>query len=122
MTVACVGRSRAWSAFTVTSIPDIFRALPECYRSGVLTQDTSFYFSVGEHKYTVRLTPDRCEVDPGKTLDQADVVLKTTPELFIKMVVQGGTPSTLDVIRGRVKTNAPGQLKQMRDLFDFTGV
>lgn len=106
----------------MSSIPELFAKLPALYRPGSLSEPTVYYFSVGEHKYTLTLEPDTCTVERGKTTDNADVVLKTTPELFTKMVVHGGTPGTLDIVRGRVKTNNPAKLKQLRQLFDFSSL
>ena len=70
--------------------------------------------------YTATLTPEACSVQPGKGVDRADVVLKTTEKLFLRMVVDGKMPGALDIARGRIKTNDPGALKQLRDLFDFS--
>lgn len=98
-------------------IPRIFAEMPNRYRKGVLKSAQSFYFSVGDHKYTVHLAPDGCEVEKGRTVDNADVVLKTTPALFEKMVIKGEMPSMMDIARGKIKTNDPASLKQLRDLF-----
>ena len=103
-------------------IPKIFEKLPSRYKPGKLTAKTTYYFSVGDHKYTVVLEPERCSVEEGKTVDNADVVLKTTEKLFEKMVIEGKMPGPLDIARGKVKTNDPLGLKRMRDYFDFDGV
>ena len=102
------------------TIPEIFAWMPDRYRTGVLGATRSYYFSVDQHKYTVVLRPDGVEVSPGKTLDKADVVLKTTEKLFLRMVVDGKMPGALDIARGKIKTNDPGALKQLKDLFDFS--
>ena len=101
----------------MADVREIFERMQDHYRPGVLTAPRSYYFSVGDHKYTVKLTPTDCTVEPGRTLDNADVVLKTTPALFEKMVVKGKMPGPLDIARGRIKTNDPAALKQLRDLF-----
>lgn len=101
------------------SIPDIFSEMAARYRSGVLDAPKSFYFSVGSHKYTVRLTPEGCLVEHGKTTDTADVVLKTTPAIFEKMVFKGKMPGPIDIARGRIKTNDPASLRQLRELFTW---
>lgn len=103
-------------------IPAIFDAMPDRYRTGSARSSSIYYFSIGEHKYTVRLTPQACTVESGKTAENADVVLKTTPELFEKMVVKGKMPGPIDIARGKIKTNDPGALKQLRDYFDFSGM
>jgi putative sterol carrier protein len=104
------------------NIVQIFEAMPKRYKAGSAKQSSTFYFSVGDHKYTVKLGPDGCTVDKGKTVENADVVLKTTPELFEKMVIHGKLPGALDIARGKVKTNDPGALKKLRDYFDFSGL
>jgi long-chain acyl-CoA synthetase len=104
------------------SIPEIFEAMPGRYKKGKLTKSSTFYFSIGDHKYTVKCEPDACEVESGKTVDNADIVLKTTPELFEKMVLKGKMPGPIDIARGKVKTNDPKGLSALRDLFDFSGL
>ena len=96
--------------------------MPERYRKGSATEPKTFYFSIGDHKYTVKVTPDGCEVEKGKTVDAADVVLKTTPELFEKMVLRGKLPGPIDIARGKVKTNDPMSLQKLREWFDFSEV
>lgn len=103
-------------------IPTIFAFMPRRYRKGGTTEPRSYYFSIGEHKYTVLVDPEECRVAPGKTVDRADVVLKTTPELFERMVLHGKLPGPLDIARGKVKTNDPLGLQKLREMFDFSGV
>ena len=102
------------------NIADLFDTMPQRYRKGSVESATTYYFSVGDHKYTVFIDRDACRVERGKAVDQADVVLKTTAELFEQMVVRGKMPAAMDVMRGRVKTNDPGRLHKLREMFDFT--
>jgi len=101
-------------------IRKIFEALPERYRPGTATAPRVYYFSIGDVRYTVRLEPERCTVEPGKTVEQADVVLKTTPAIFEKMVLRGERPGALDIALGRIKTNDPAALKRLQDYFDLS--
>ncbi len=101
------------------NIPVLFEELPGRYKVGVLKTPKSFYFSIGEYKYTVLLGLTEAKVISGKAIDNADVVLKTTPELFESMVVKGKMPGALDITFGRIKTNDPAGLAQLRELFDF---
>jgi hypothetical protein len=105
---------------TNPSIPELFSMMPDRYRTGVLGAPRSYYFSVGPYKYTAVLKPDGAEVSEGNSIGKADVVLKTTEELFARMVIHGKMPGALDIARGRIKTNNPAALKQLRDLFDFS--
>lgn len=102
------------------TIPEIFDAMPGRYRKGAASAARSFYFSIGDHKYTVKIDADSCSVESGKTIDNADVVLKTTPALFEKMVVKGKMPGPLDIARGKIKTNDPNGLRALREWFDFS--
>jgi long-chain acyl-CoA synthetase len=103
-------------------IPTIFEHMPRRYKKGSASAPRSYYFSVGEHKYTVRVTPEACTVEPGKTVESADVVLKTTPELFEKMVLRGKLPGPIDIATGKIRTNDPVGLSKLREMFDFSGV
>jgi hypothetical protein len=60
-------------------------------------------------------------VEEGKTVEAADIVLKTTPDLFEKMVLRGKLPGPIDIARGKVRTNDPMGLQKLREWFDFTG-
>jgi putative sterol carrier protein len=92
------------------------------YIPGVTAKRVSFYFSVGEHRYTVIVDPERCTVEKGNTLERADVVLKTTPELFEKMVIHGKAPGPIDIARGKMKTKDPMALSKLRGMFDFSAL
>lgn len=117
--VALWTQEGSWYAPPGMTIPEIFDAMPSRYKKGSATSPRSFYFSVGDHKYTVKIDGDVCSVESGKTIDNADVVLKTTPALFEKMVVKGKMPGPIDIARGKIKTNDPGGLAALREWFDF---
>ena len=103
----------------MTNIATIFRTMPERYKPGVLSGTRTYYFSIGDFKYTVELDSESCKVVEGKTVGQADVVLKTTPKIFERLVIDGKLPGALDIARGRFKTNDPGGLQALKELFDF---
>jgi hypothetical protein len=104
------------------NITQLFTAMPSRYKPGKIAKPTSYYFSIGDDKYTVKLDAQTCTVESGKTIENADCVLKTTPELFEKMVLKGKMPGPIDIARGKVKTNDPSALMKLRDLFDFSGL
>jgi len=111
-----------WGVALKIDIPTIFEHMPSRYIAGSAEANKSFYFSIGDHKFTVKVDPQSCQVESGKTIEQADIVLKTTPELFLKMVVHGKMPGPLDIARGKIKTNDPGGLASLKSMFDFSGV
>lgn len=96
----------------------IFDAMPGRYVPGKVPRPLTFYFSVGEDKYTVRLDAQKCEVAPGKT-DNADCVVKADPGVFENLVLKGKAPGPLDIARGRFKTNDVGLLSVLKDCFRF---
>lgn len=105
----------------MVTIPQIFDAMPDRYQPGRVDKDRTYYFSLGEDKYTVTVTPQACVVEPGKT-GEADVVLKTTPKIFENMVLRGKMPGPIDIARGKVRTNDPMGLKDLKNYFDFSGL
>ena len=104
------------------TIPEIFAAMPARFKPGKPTRASSYYFSIGDHKYTVKVDPQSCTVESGKTVENADCVLKATPEIFENLVLRGKMPGAFDIARGKIKTNDPGALQRLRDYFDFSGL
>jgi hypothetical protein len=101
------------------TIPQLFATMPDRYQTGRLAAPRTYYFSLGDHKYTVALTPSACVVTSGKTTEKADVVLKTTEAIFERLVLQGKNPGALEIARGLFKTNDPAALADLRRLFSF---
>jgi putative sterol carrier protein len=100
-------------------VQKIFQLMPSRFVRGKATKKSVYYFSIGDFRCTVTIEPDGVTVEPNKKVDNADVVLKTSPELFEKMVVDGKLPSAVDIARGKIKTNDVVGLKRLRDFFDF---
>jgi long-chain acyl-CoA synthetase len=89
---------------------------------GRVEKPTTYYFTLGaepEAKWSMRLDLDRCEIFPGK-LDQADCVLKTTPEIFTRIVREAYVPTPLEFMTGLVKSNDIGLLLTFQKAFDLT--
>ena len=101
---------------------EVFGKMKDHFVPGMLKKDTSFYFSLGEgvgEKWTVVLGPKECKVSEGKTIETADCVLKTTADFFLKMLLEGYTPGVMDFTRGRIKSNNPQMLAELREAFDY---
>ncbi len=103
-------------------ITQIFEQMAGRYKKGAADKPTSYYFSIDSHKYTVKVDGDSCVVEPGKTIDQADIILKTTSKIFANMVLRGKLPGPIDIARGKIKTNDIGGLQKLKTWFDFSGV
>ncbi|HNB70083.1 MAG TPA: SCP2 sterol-binding domain-containing protein [Acidobacteriota bacterium] len=100
------------------TVGEIFKGMKSAYKKGAFKEEKSFYFSLGDDKWTVIVGPKKCVVEAGKTIEQADCVLKTSPELFVKMWNREHTPGMGDFMSGRVKSNDPSALKTFLDAFD----
>jgi long-chain acyl-CoA synthetase len=56
-------------------------------------------------------------VKPGKHVDAADCVLKTSPDLFARIVREAYVPSPAEFLSGAVKTNNVGLLLEFQKAF-----
>jgi uncharacterized OB-fold protein/putative sterol carrier protein len=101
----------------VNDVSAVFHALPSRFRKEKADEDLSYYFSIDDEQWTVFVTPENCEVQPGKTVDSADCFLKTSAEIFLGTINGTYTPSMTDLITGKVKTNNPFLLQKFRELF-----
>ena len=104
--------------FAITALPTIL-----LFKGGKLEKDVTYYFSLGEtddDKWTLKAGPKKCTVKKGK-VDNADCVLKTTPDIFLKMIEEAYIPGGMDVITGRVKVSSIPLLKQLSEVFNLGG-
>lgn len=92
---------------------EIFTTLQEKYQKGVFTVPTTFYFSIGDIKKTVTLDAERCTVEEGKTVEEADCICKTSAEMFSRIWNDGYRPGIMDFMGGTIKSNAPQLLQQL---------
>ncbi len=98
-------------------IAAIFSNLEKKYRPGAYAKPTTFYFSLDDEKWTVTLDAKACRVTKGKVTDQADVVLKTSSDLFLQMWRGEYQPGAGDFFTGRIKSNDPQALKTFMAAF-----
>jgi long-chain acyl-CoA synthetase len=101
----------------------LFGELESKFRAGELEKEVSYYVSLGNDelaKWTVRVDGKACEVRPGKPQGgQADCVLKTSPEIFTKIVRESYVPSPADFMSGAVKSNDVGLLMTFQKVFQL---
>lgn len=101
-------------------VEKIFTRMASRFKPGALKRKISFYFSIGESaKWTVTADGSACNVEKGKQVDQADCVLKTSPKMFVRMVRDKYTPSMMDFMRGKIKSNNPMLLKELGAAFEL---
>jgi uncharacterized OB-fold protein/putative sterol carrier protein len=97
----------------VSEVEQVFLGLEKYFKPGAVSKPLSFYFSLDEEKWTVFVSPDKCEIKQGKATDAADCVLKTTPELFMKVMRGQYTPGAMDFMTGKIRSNAPQLLREL---------
>jgi long-chain acyl-CoA synthetase len=101
----------------------LFAELEAKFRAGEVEKPVSYYVSLGSDqlaKWTVRVDSVACDVRPGKPDGgQADCVLKTTPEIFTKIVRESYIPSAADFISGAVKSNDVALLMTFQKVFQL---
>ena len=101
----------------------VFRELEQRFKAGSIEQPISFYFSLGDtERWTVKVSGSHCEVVPGKVSSPADCVLKTTPDMFTRIVREKYTPSPAEFMSGTVKSNNIQLLFTFQKVFQLESV
>jgi putative sterol carrier protein len=95
----------------------IFNELPGLFQQEKVSASVSYYFSLGDVKKTVQISPTGCIVEDGKTVDNADCVCKTSAEFFTKIWDDGYRPGLKDFMSGTIKSNKPDELKTFLKAF-----
>jgi len=101
----------------MSEVSKVFERLPKLFQKGKLTQERTFYFSLGDdEKWTVTLTQGGCSVKAGKTED-ADCFFKASEEMFLDVWSGNYTPGVKDFMTGAIKSNNPMLLKEFVSAF-----
>ena len=98
----------------------VIEELGRRYLSGEVEKPLTYYFSLGEERWTVRVTPAEIEIAQGKTSNSADCVLKTSPEVFEKIIRQAWVPTPQSFVSGEIKTSNINHLMKMQKIFQLT--
>jgi long-chain acyl-CoA synthetase len=105
------------------SLTTVFAELSSKFRAGEVERAVSYYVSLGNDelaKWTVRVDAARCEVKPGKPEGgAADCVLKTSPELFTRIVREAYVPGPADFLSGAFKSNDVALLMTFQRVFQL---
>jgi long-chain acyl-CoA synthetase len=102
----------------MSEISDVFKSLPGRFQAGAVKQPRTFYFSLGdEEKWTVALSPDRCEVKAGKPDKDADCFFKASEQMFLDVWNGKHTPGPKDFLTGSIKSNNPLMLREFVGAF-----
>ncbi|PRP93593.1 AMP-binding protein [Enhygromyxa salina] len=107
----------------VSGIKVLFEHLEGRFVPGAIDKPTSFYFSLGsasDGKWTLALSPTAASFSPGRPEGgSADCVLKTSVEIFEKIVRESYTPSVAEFMAGKVKSNDIALLQVFQKAFDL---
>jgi long-chain acyl-CoA synthetase len=102
------------------SLQSLFERLRGRFVPGSTQAPVSYYFSLGQEKWTLKASTNACEVARGKAVENADCVLKTSPELFQRIVEEAYTPSAAEFMSGAVKSNNIQLLFTFQRMFNLT--
>ncbi|MCA9683218.1 MAG: 1-acyl-sn-glycerol-3-phosphate acyltransferase, partial [Myxococcales bacterium] len=106
-----------------SSMTVLFDDLQGRFVPGAVDKPTSFYFSLGDGadgKWTLDLSPEGAAFRQGKPEGgQADCVLKTSVEIFEKIVREHYTPSIAEFMAGKVKSNDIALLQVFQRAFNL---
>jgi putative sterol carrier protein len=101
-----------------SEIAKIFSGLPKRFQKGNVKKPLTFYFSLDDdEKWTVVLTPDKCDVALGKPAADADCFFKSSKQMFLDVWNGKHVPSAKDFLMGAIKSNNPLLLKDFVEAF-----
>ena len=99
----------------------LFAELEGKFQKDTVDKPVSFYFTLGTDanaKWTVLVSKEKCEVRPGKPVSgTADCVLKTSAEIFTKIVRDSYTPGPSEFLSGAIKSNDVALLMTFQKVF-----
>jgi long-chain acyl-CoA synthetase len=102
----------------------LFAELANKFDKGAVEKPVSFYFTLGSDenaKWTVRVDKETCVVKPGKPDGgSADCVLKTSAEIFTRIVREAYMPSPTEFMTGAIKSNDIGLLMTFQKVFQLS--
>ncbi len=102
------------------TLEPLFEELNGRFAENQVDSPVSFYFSLGNvdsHKWTIEVDSGSCKIQNGKPSGKADCVIKTSPEIFRKIVQERYVPSMDEFMSGVIKTNDPNLLMRFQTVF-----
>jgi long-chain acyl-CoA synthetase len=102
-------------------VGEAFGSLPNRYDSDRMDRPLSWYFSLGDVKYSVAITLEGCTVNPGRPQGgSADCVIKATPDMIRRLICESYVPTPAEFVSGVIKTNDIPLLIEFSRVFDLT--
>jgi len=103
------------------TLHDTLESMRARFKPGTVDRTTTYYLSLGEgegQKWSLTLGPASCDLAAGK-IENADCVLKTSADLFSKMIAGQYKPGPTDFFSGKIKTSDVNLLMTLRRAFGF---
>ena len=105
----------------MSEVGKIFEELTQRFNPVNVKTPRTYYFSLDEdEKWTVAIGKDRCEVTPGKPERDADCFFKGSVAMFLDVWNGRYTPSAMDFLTGKIRSNNPILLKDFIAAFQKT--
>ena len=101
------------------------RSLPPRYDASTWEKDLTWYFSLGGKdgpRWTLEVTEDAATVKPGRPSGGADCVVKTSVDIFRKIVHEAYAPDPSEFMSGAIKTSDLALLIQFSQVFKLSEV
>jgi len=107
------------------TLEPLFSELNQKFEKDQLDQPVTYYFTLGnsdEQKWSIVVNATDCTIYMGKPKGgAADCVVKTSPEIFRKIVQEKYVPSFDEFMNGTIKTNSPDLLARFGSVFRLQG-
>jgi long-chain acyl-CoA synthetase len=102
----------------------LFRELEGRLVPARVDKPITYYFTLGasdDAKWTLKVDKGGAKASRGKPEGgQADCVLKTSPDLFTRIVKEAYTPSPMEFLSGAIKSNDISLLQTFQKVFDLS--
>ena len=104
----------------MSDLKQVFENMQKRFKPNTIEKDQTVYFSLGDapdQKWTMWIGPSKCEIKPGKLVENADNFLKTSADLFVQMVQGKYKPGAMDFMRGKISAKDPFALQGLFKAF-----
>lgn len=101
------------------------KSLPGRFSADRVQRDVVWYFSLGDKtgpRWTVSLTSEGVAIKPGRPTGNADCVVKTSEDIFTRLVQDAYLPDPTEFVSGAIKTNDIPLLIEFSRAFDLSDV
>jgi long-chain acyl-CoA synthetase len=112
--------------FTPSEVAErVVHSLPSRFRVDEYQKDITWYFSLGGKdgpRWCLMVREDGVTIKAGRPDGSADCVVKTSVDMFRRIVEEGYTPEPAEFMSGAVKTSDLALLLEFRQVFHLSEV